>query len=208
MKDLIDAIIAGERQKAKAITESIIEEDSAYEIITNSISKAMELVGQKYETGEYFIPEMIRSAKCAELAFSILKPHIRLESVQGGKKVVIGTVKGDVHDIGKNIMKSVLESSGFVVYDLGVNVPPQRFIEKIEETGSTLLFLSALTTATSLAMQEVLAELKRLGLRDKVKVLVGGVSVSESFARSIGADYYGNSIKETLEFCKSVPNSV
>ncbi|MFH1510442.1 MAG: cobalamin-dependent protein [Candidatus Woesearchaeota archaeon] len=208
MNDLINAIIAGERQKAKAITESIIEEDSAYEIITNSISKAMEVVGQRYETGEYFIPEMIRSAKCAELAFSILKPHIRLESVQEGKKVVIGTVKGDVHDIGKNIMKSVLECSGFTVYDLGVNVHPKQFIDKIIETGSTLLLLSALTTATSLAMQEVLSELVRLGMRERVKVLVGGVSVSESFARSIGADYYGSSIKETLEFCKSVPNSV
>lgn len=201
---LIESIIEGNKEKTSKISEEIVRQSNVYEIITESISEALEVVGQKDQTGEYFIPEMLRSARCAELSFSFLKPHINFEKIKVPAKVVIGTVKGDVHDIGKNIIKTVLESTGFIVYDLGVNVKPQQFIDKIVETDSNILLLSALTTTTSLAMKEVIEELKKLNMREKIKIVVGGVSVNKEFAQEIGADFCGKTIKDTLEYCKKV----
>lgn len=201
---LIDSIIEGNKEKTSQISGEIVRQSNAYEIITESISEALEVVGQKYQTGEYFIPEMLRSARCAELSFGFLKPHIRFEKIKVPAKVVIGTVKGDVHDIGKNIIKTVLESTGFIVYDLGVNVKPQQFIDKIVETDSKILLLSALTTATSLAMNVVIENLKKRNMRKKIKIVIGGVSVNKEFAQEIGADFYGKTIKDTLKYCKKV----
>lgn len=202
--ELIRAIIQGKKEKTIKTALKIIKQAKAYEIITESISKVFEIVGRKYETGEYFIPEMLRSARCAELSFNLVKPKIRLDKIGNDTGVVIGTVKGDIHDIGKNIIGSILASTGFIVHDLGVNVNPKQFVAKLNKTKSKILLLAALTSSASLAMKDVIVELKKNKIRDKVKVVIGGVSVNKKFAEEIGADFCGKTIKETLEYCKKL----
>ena len=199
------AVIEGDADGAATIAEEIVGggKASADQII-DSLSGAMEAVGAKYETGEYFIPEMLRSAEAVEKAMALLDPYLFERRRDQTGVVVIGTVKGDIHNIGKNIIASALRAAGYEVYDLGVNVSAEKFVVKVKETGADLLLLSAFTTSTKQAIIDVLSALKQAGLRDRVKVLSGGAAHSPELAREVGVDGFAGDVRGTLAVCREL----
>jgi len=160
------------------------------EIITNGITAGMEIVGEKFNAKEYYIPDMLASAEAVSAAMDILKPHLEASNIETKGKFAIVTVRGDIHDIGKNIVAILLKGSGYEVADLGIDIPTEKIVEYVRENNPDYLGLSALLTTTMLVMDEIIEALKAAGLRDKVKVLVGGAAVSQEYAREIGADAY------------------
>jgi len=162
----------------------------ADEIITNGITAGMEIVGEKFNTKEYFIPDMLASAEAVSAAMDLLKPHLEASNIETKGKFAIVTVRGDIHDIGKNIVAILLKGSGYEVEDLGIDIPTEKIVEYVRKNNPDYLGLSALLTTTMLVMDEIIEALKAAGLRDTVKVLVGGAAVSEEYAREIGADAY------------------
>ena len=159
-------------------------------IITQGLTAGMQVVGDKFDTKEYFIPDMLASAEAVGAAMEMLKPLLEASNIETKGKFVIATVKGDIHDIGKNIVAILLKGAGYEVDDLGVDVPTEKIVEVVRESKPQFLGLSALLTTTMLVMKEVVEELKKSGIRDKVKVLIGGAAVSDEYAREIGADAY------------------
>ena len=159
-------------------------------IITQGLTAGMQVVGEKYATKEYFIPDMLASAEAVGAAMDILKPHLEAASIETKGKFAIATVKGDIHDIGKNIVAILIRGSGYEVNDLGTDVPTEKIVEVVREYKPDFLGLSALLTTTMVAMGEIIEALKENGLRDKVKVLIGGAAVSNEYAQEIGADAY------------------
>ena len=159
-------------------------------IIKQGLTAGMEVVGDKFAAKEYFIPDMLASAEAVSKAMDILKPHLEKAGVASKGKFVIATVKGDLHDIGKNIVAILLRGTGYEVNDLGIDVPAEKVVQTVGEYKPDYLGLSALLTTTMVGMGEVIETLKENNLRDKVKVLVGGAAVSEEFAQEIGADAY------------------
>ncbi len=162
---------------------------SPFEILKFGVFKGLEIVGERFERREYFLPELMVSGEIVKEALQFLKPNTEKEKGVSTGRVVIGTVKGDVHDIGKNIAVMFLESRGFDVVDLGVDVSPRDFVEAVKEYNPQILGMSALLTHTAPMMEEVLKKLEESGLREKVKVVIGGAPVTSSFAERIGADY-------------------
>lgn len=159
-------------------------------IITRGLTAGMEVVGEKFATKEYFIPDMLASAEAVGAAMDILKPLLEASNIETKGKFAIATVKGDIHDIGKNIVTILLRGAGYEVQDLGIDVPIEKIVQTIREEKPDYLGLSALLTTTMVNMGEVIEALKENGLRDKVKVLIGGAAVSDEYAREIGADAY------------------
>jgi 5-methyltetrahydrofolate--homocysteine methyltransferase len=159
-------------------------------IINDGLTAGMQVVGGKFATKEYFIPDMLASAEAVGEAMEILKPYLEASDVVTKGKFVIATVKGDIHDIGKSIVSILLKGAGYEVDDLGIDVPVERIVEVVREESPDFLGLSALLTTTMLAMGEIIEALKENGLRDKVKVLIGGAAVSDEYAQEIGADAY------------------
>lgn len=159
-------------------------------IITQGLTAGMQVVGEKFTNKEYFIPDMLASAEAVGSAMEILKPILEASNIETKGKFVIATVKGDIHDIGKNIVAILLKGAGYEVDDLGIDVSTERIVEIVKESEPQFLGLSALLTTTMLVMREVVEALKNRGLRDRVKVLIGGAAVSEEYAKEIGADAY------------------
>jgi len=159
-------------------------------IIKQGLTEGMQVVGDKFASKEYFIPDMLASAEAVSKAMDILRPHLEKAGVASNGKFVIATVKGDLHDIGKNIVAILLRGAGYEVHDLGIDVPTKKIVQLVREWKPDFLGLSALLTTTMVIMGEIIEALKENGLRDKVKVLVGGAAVSEEFAQEIGADAY------------------
>ncbi len=201
--ELVEALVAGDREKCVRAVEKVLQESEDYELILRSLAEGMDIVGRKYESGEYFIPEMLRSARAANAVMEKLRASMngRGERVKAGT-IVIGTVSGDIHDVGKNLLVTFLRASGYTVHDLGVDVPAERFVQEVEEKKADFLLMSALTTATRYAMQDVIKLLEERGLRDRVRVLVGGVSVNERFARELGADGYAKDVRSTISLLR------
>ena len=175
------------------------------EIISNSIVKGMEIVGEKFEKGEYFLSELIAAGEIGKQIIELLNPFIKMSARESRKlgKVVIGTVRGDIHDIGKNIVAMLLDTAGFEVIDLGADVPPDKFVEAVAKHDAKIVAMSALLTVTMPEMRSVIEELKKTGLRDRVKVIVGGAPVTKEYADEIGADGYGENAFEGVKICKS-----
>jgi 5-methyltetrahydrofolate--homocysteine methyltransferase len=161
-------------------------------ILNEGMIAAMTEVGRRFEEGEYYVPEMLIAARAMQAGMSLLKPELQGSEVKSAGKVVIGTVKGDLHDIGKNLVAMMLEGAGFEIQDLGTDVAPEKFIEAAQtaDAGSVVLAMSALLTTTMTNMKATISALEAAGLRDKVRVLVGGAPVTESYAQQIGADGY------------------
>jgi 5-methyltetrahydrofolate--homocysteine methyltransferase len=159
-------------------------------IITQGLTAGMQVVGEKYSTKEYFIPDMLASAEAVGAAMDMLKPHLEGSDVETKGKFAIATVKGDIHDIGKNIVAILLKGAGYEVNDVGIDVPTEKIVEIIREYKPDFLGLSALLTTTMLVIGEIIEALKESGLRDNVKVLIGGAAVSDEYAQEIGADAY------------------
>ena len=173
------------------LTKSALEENVSPEaIITKALTSGMEVVGDKFSTKEYFIPDMLASADAVGAAMDILKPLLEASNVETKGKFVIATVKGDIHDIGKNIVAILLKGAGYEVNDLGIDVPPEKIISVVSEENPNYLGLSALLTTTMVEMGVIIKALEENSLRDKVRVLIGGAAVSDDYAREIGADAY------------------
>jgi len=160
------------------------------EIIADGLTAGMEIVGEKFNAKEYYVPDMLASAEAVSAAMDILKPLLEASDIESKGKFAIVTVKGDIHDIGKNIVAILLKGAGYDVEDLGIDVPTEKIVDYVRENKPKYLGLSALLTTTMLVMGEVIDALKAAGLRDTVKILIGGAAVSEEFAREIGADAY------------------
>lgn len=189
---LYDAILNGDQKTAVAVTqEALAEGCDPMELITKHMVPAMDEVGRRFECEEYFVPELLLSARAMKGSLELLRPLLAASGAQPAGRVVIGTVKGDLHDIGKNLVASMLEGGGFEVIDLGADVPPERFIEAVREKNARIVALSALLTVTMPAMRKTIDALKEAGVRDQIKVMVGGAPVTPQFAEEIGADGYG-----------------
>ncbi|CAK7018908.1 MAG: Methionine synthase [Parabacteroides sp.] len=190
---LREAIIAGKLEPAVEVTHQIIEEQlDIQEVINNYMIKAMEEIGDRFQQQKAYVPELLMAARAMKGSLELLKPHIKGENTTIIGKIVIGTVFGDLHDIGKNLVASMFEGCGFEVVNLGVNIPTDKFIETVKEEKPDILCLSALLTTTMNNMKGVIDALQKAGMRDQVKVMVGGAPVNEIFANQIGADGYSS----------------
>ena len=187
----IDEGIVGQPGVTELVERALASGLSIKDIITKGLSGGMNIVGQKFEAGEYFIPDMLASAQAIGAAMEILEPYLAGSGVNAKGKIIVATVKHDLHDIGKNIVSVLLRGAGYTVKDLGNNVDIQVIVDAVREEKPQFLGLSALLTSTMTSMADVVQMLEENGLRDQVKIVVGGAPVSEEFAKSIGADGYG-----------------
>lgn len=200
---LQQALYEGEEQTIRALVRKDLERGIwAEDILQGGLIPAMEVIGEKFKNNEIFIPEVLLSARAMNEALKILEPHLAKKDHRVSGKIVLGTVHGDVHDIGKNLVSVMLKGAGFQVFDLGINVMNEVFIRKVAEIHPDILGLSALLTTTMPHMKEVIEGLKKAGLRDKVKIIVGGAPVNQTFADTIGADGYGADAGSALDLAK------
>lgn len=183
-----DCLLKFDRKGMQAAVDNALIAGMPPSDVIAGIKKGFEEIGRRYEAGEYFLSELIMAGETAKTAIETLKPHFQKTARDGLEKVVIGTVEGDLHDIGKNLVGIILLSSGFDVYDLGIDVKSADYVKKVKETGAKILGLSALLTTTMLNMGVIIEDLKKAGLREKVKVIIGGQPTSQEFARQMGAD--------------------
>jgi 5-methyltetrahydrofolate--homocysteine methyltransferase len=188
LKSVYDSVVNGEVQETGNGVQSALDAGlSADQILSDAIVPAMGEVGRLFEAQEYYVPEMLISAKAMQAGLAILKPHLAKSNGQAGGRIVIGTVKGDLHDIGKNLVVIMLEGAGYQVVDLGVDVSPEKFIKEIQ-AGAQLVGISAMLTTTMLNMKVTIDAFKEAGVRDQVRIMVGGAPLTQTFAESIGAD--------------------
>ena len=205
LESLYEAILKGKLDVAKVVTTEAIAENVDPQLIINEyMSRAMEDIGKRFEEGKAFVPELLMAARAMKGALDLLKPLMKGAASHRLGKVVIGTVKGDLHDIGKNLVASMLEGCGFEVINLGTDISSEKFITAIKENQAQILCLSALLTTTMNYMQEVIDALEKTGIRQEVKVMIGGAPVSESFARQIGADGYSDNANAAVTLAKSL----
>lgn len=202
---LKEAVIAGDLKGCGILTEVAIQAGIPPEKILNEgLVPAMEVVGEKFRCNEVYVPEVLVAARAMKKSLSMLKPLLTKAGAKPVAVAVMGTVKGDLHDIGKNLVCMMLEGGGFEVIDLGADVAPDKFVQAVKDTGAQLLGISSLLTTTMLGMREVIRALDRADLRAKVKVMVGGAPVTQTFADEIGADAYGESAAVAVEQAKSL----
>jgi len=202
-KGLSDAVLNMEEEETVILAnEVVIEKYDAYEAIEKGLADGMERAGKLFEEEEYFIPELLMCSDAMYAGLDVLKPHLKAEGQGEKHKVVIGVVEGDTHDIGKNLVKIMLETSGFEVVDLGRDVPPRAFVEKAKEINAEIIALSTLMTTTMDGMAQVINFLKEDNVRDRFKVMIGGGPISQSFADKIGADGYSANAAEAVRLAK------
>lgn len=185
-----DCMLKFDSRDMQTVVEKALDSGLTPSDVIRRIRRGFEEVSKRYDAGEFFLSELIMAGETAKAALEVLKPHFQKATREKTAKVVIGTVEGDIHDIGKNIVSTILLSSGFDVYDLGSDVKSFDFVRKVKETDAQILALSALLTTTMLNMGTVIEDLKKGGLREKVKVIIGGQPISKEFAQQIGADAY------------------
>ena len=187
----LDEGMVGQPGVSELVEKALSQGVSVGDIINQGLTKGMGIVGKKFEAKEYFIPDMLASAEAVGAAMEILEPHLAKSGIKSKGKIIVATVKGDLHDIGKNIVSILLRGAGYAVKDLGNDIDPQAIVDAVKTENPQFLGLSALLTSTMLNMKDTIQALTDQGLRDKVKVIIGGAPVSEEFAQSIGADGYG-----------------
>lgn len=202
---LADAVFRGDFAGAESITKELIAGGSdPLDIINQGLIGGMDIVAPKFKAGEMFVPEVMMAARAMAVGMELVKPLINDANATSKGTILIGTVEGDLHDIGKNLLRMILESGGFKVVDLGVNVPTQKFVEAVKEHNPQIVGLSALLTTTMPAMQSIIDAFKEAGLRDNVKVIVGGAPLSPEFADQIGADGYASDAMAAKELCEKL----
>ncbi len=190
LKEIYQSVIDGDAAQVQSGVQAALAKGVAAEtILHEALIAAMEEVGKRFEEGDFFVPEMLIAARAMQSGLSLLKPQLVEGGVKAAGKIAIGTVKGDLHDIGKNLVAMMLEGAGYDVMDLGVDVDPQAFVKAVQE-GANVIGMSALLTTTMSNMQNTLAALNASGLREQVKVMIGGAPVTEAYAKQIGADAY------------------
>jgi len=202
---LKEAIIKGNLAAAVEATQQAIAEGCDPQVMINDyMSGAMEEIGRRFEEGKAFVPELLIAARAMKGALEILKPLLKDEKTKRLSTVVIGTVKGDLHDIGKNLVASMLEGCGFEVVNLGVDVTSEKFIEAVKAHNANIICLSALLTTTMTYMKEIIEAIEKAGLRNTVKVMVGGAPINETYALGIGADAYGSNANSAVTIAKKL----
>ena len=206
LQRLRECIVSFDFEGIRTVAKEVLERGiSPTKAIFEGMTKGMEIVGQKYELGEYFLSDLIMAGETMKEGMQILQSHMDVENkVLNAGTIVLGTVRGDIHDIGKNVVAMLLTGAGFKVFDLGVDVPAEKFLEKIKETKADILGMSALLTTTMPYMQEVIQEMVKAGIRERVKVIVGGAPLNESFAEKIGADAYAVDASAGVKICKKL----
>lgn len=203
LKQLYDAVLNGDAKLSASTTQqAIAEKVDPLKMVNEAMVPAMDEVGRRFEAGEYFVPELLISARAMKASLDLIRPLLAAQGAQPAGRVAIGTVKGDLHDIGKNLVASLLEGGGFEVIDLGVNVAPEKFIETVQQKKANIVAMSALLTTTMPAMRATIEALKQAGVRDKVKVLIGGAPITQKYADEIGADGYSENAVGAVALAK------
>jgi corrinoid protein of di/trimethylamine methyltransferase len=202
---LYDALLTGDPRAAAAVTRDALAAGTPpLELISKYMIPAMDEVGRRYECEEYYVPDLLLSGRAMKSALELLRPLLAAGGVEPAGRVVIGTIKGDLHDIGKNLVASMLEGGGFEVHDLGADVAPERFVEAVRNTEPDIVALSALLTVTMPAMKTTIEALCSAGVRERVKVMVGGAPVTTKYARDIGADGYSENAGSAVALARSL----
>ncbi len=204
LNKLISSLVEIDRKATLQTCEKAMMAGVSPENALEALSEGMNIIGERFEAGEYFLSELMMAGVILKDAQGIIKPHLKLDQVKTAGKVVIGTVEGDLHDIGKNIVIALLEASGFDVIDLDTNVPAEKFVEAVRIQQPDILGLSALLRATVPEMGKVIKSLDEAGLREKVKVIVGGLPLNREYADKMGADYYAEDAWKGLEIIRGV----
>ena len=203
-KELHNAIMEGQRDEAQAAVVALLDEEVEPGLVLSTMIDAMAEVGRLFEEGEYFVPEMLIAARAMKTGMDVLKLKLVDSDIQPLGLVAAGTVKGDLHDIGKNLVCMMLEGAGFQVIDLGTDVAPETFVEVVREQQPNIIAMSALLTTTMASMKTTIQALEQAGLRDKVKILVGGAPITDAYAKQIGADGYAEDASRAAKLAKSM----
>jgi 5-methyltetrahydrofolate--homocysteine methyltransferase len=205
LEDLFESIIEGDMRAAPQLVQDALDNNLAPDLILNScMIPAMTEVGRLFEEGEYFVPEMLISARAMQAGLVVLKPHLVDSGVEPIGKVVIGTVQGDMHDIGKNLVAMMMEGAGFEIIDLGVDVSPEAFIEAIQANEANVVAMSALLTTTMPKMKAIIEAIQEAGIRDKVHIMIGGAPVTAEYAEHVGADGFAPDASRAASKAKSL----
>ncbi len=205
LQAIFDSILNGQQKvTAEKVTQALADGLEPVEILNKGMVDAMAEVGRLFEEGEYFVPEMLIAARAMQSGLAVLKPRLVQANFKPIAKVAAGTVKGDLHDIGKNLVCMMLEGASFEILDLGTDVPAEKFVAAVKEQGANMICMSALLTTTMPNMRTTLEALKAAGVRDQVKVMVGGAPVTEGWAREIGADGYASDASRAVALARSL----
>ena len=203
--ELYNAILTGNAKKAEEVTKiAITAKVDPTELVQKYMIPAMDEVGKRFECNEYFVPELLIAARAMKTSLELITPLLTAAGAEPVGYVVIGTVQGDLHDIGKNLVASMLEGGGFKVVDLGVDVPPERFVEAAKEKDGTIIALSALLTTTMTMMKTVIQALDKAGIRKKTKVMIGGAPITQQYADEIGADGYSDNASTAVALARKL----
>jgi 5-methyltetrahydrofolate--homocysteine methyltransferase len=203
--ELYNAVLTGNAKKAQEVTKAALEAGvNPADLLSKYMIPAMDEVGRRFECNEYFVPELLIAARAMKGALEILSPRLAAAGAKAAGQVIIGTVKGDLHDIGKNLVASMLEGGGFQVVDLGVDVPTEKFVAAVRERQGCILALSALLTTTMTMMKSVIDALEKAGLRESTKVMVGGAPITQQFADEIGADGYSDNASAAVSLARKL----
>ncbi len=205
VEQIKEAVVAGKHKEIEGLVAAAVKDQiDLNSIINDGLIEAMDVVGRQFGTGEIYVPEMLVAAATMKKGLAIIQPLLKGEASQPKGTVVMATVKGDLHDIGKNLVSMMLEGAGFRVIDLGVDLSAEKLVEQVAELKPEVLGLSALLTTTMPEMQQVIATFQERGLRDRVKIMVGGAPVDAKFAAKIGADGYGKDAAEAVQLAKKL----
>ena len=203
LKQLYDSVVSGDAKATQALTQQALADGiDPLKLVNEYMVPAMDEVGRRFEANEYFVPELLISARAMKAALELIRPLLTARGDEPLGRVALGTVKGDLHDIGKNLVGSLLEGGGFEVIDLGVNVTPEKFIATVNEKQANIIAMSALLTTTMPAMKTTIDALKQAGVRGKVKVLIGGAPITQKYAEEIGADGYSENAVGAVALAK------
>jgi 5-methyltetrahydrofolate--homocysteine methyltransferase len=202
---MAEVLIAGQQAEVQSLTQEALDKGaSARDILDKGLLAGMDVVGQRFKAGDMFIPEVLLCARCMHGAMDILRPLLSEADAAGVGTCLIGTVEGDLHDIGKNLVSMMLQGAGFQVIDLGTNISAQQFVEAVKEHQPNILGMSALLTTTMPRMEETIQALKEAGIRDQVKIMAGGAPVTQDFVDKIGGDAYGANAASATEKAKEL----
>ncbi|RLE08998.1 cobalamin-binding protein [Candidatus Aerophobetes bacterium] len=205
LKEVKENVVNGKVDKVKELTQKALDEgQSVGKILNEALIAGMDIVGEKYKKNEFYIPEMLVAARAMKAGMEVLRPILTDKKVRSSGKVVLGTVQGDLHDIGKNLVGMMLEGAGFEVIDLGTDVSSEKFVETVKENNAQLVGMSALLTTTMIHMKDVIKAMEKTGLRGKVKIMVGGAPVTQDYADEIGADGYAPDAVSAVDKVKEI----
>ncbi len=205
LREIRKNVINGRADEVKELTQKALDKGQDIEKILNeALSWGMDVVGEKFKKGEFYVPELLIAARAMKTGMEVLRPILVDKGVKGSGKVVLGTVQGDLYDIGKNLVGMMLEGAGFEIMDLGTDVSSEKFVEAAKENNAKLVGLSALLTTTMLSMKDVIEAMEEAGLRKKVKIMIGGAPITQSYADEIGADGYAPDAASAVDKAKEI----